>query len=228
MSKNLNSMLAIVSVLMCQSLHASVVVDGTRVIFDGSKKEATVFVDNKDSITNLVQSWLEPADQNTPADALVVTPPLFRLGAGERNVIHFLPSGKALSETTESMYWLNVKGIPASTQENQNNQIQLAINTRIKLIYRPSALNKGNPTDFADKITWEKVGDKKVMVKNPTPYYMNFYEVKIDNVAINAITFIPPHGSVTVDMKTNAFHVAEWSIINDFGVKGISHTYKAG
>lgn len=38
---------------------AGVVIGGTRVIFDGNKKEASISVNNPDNIPYLIQSWIE-------------------------------------------------------------------------------------------------------------------------------------------------------------------------
>lgn len=67
---------------------ASVVVGGTRVIFDGTQKAATVSVQNKDNVTNIVQSWIAVVDEASPAkDSFITTPPLFRLKAGEQGFV---------------------------------------------------------------------------------------------------------------------------------------------
>lgn len=94
---------------------ASVVVGGTRVIFDGTKKTTTVSVQNKDNVTNIVQSWLAIVDETSPAkDSFITTPPLFRLKAGEKGFVRILRTGKPMPEDRESMLWLNIKGIPAT------------------------------------------------------------------------------------------------------------------
>lgn len=45
-----------------------------------------------------------------------------------------------MPEDRESMLWLNIKGIPATDDVSDKNIVQFAINSRIKLIYRPAAL----------------------------------------------------------------------------------------
>lgn len=65
--------------------HASIVVGGTRLVFDGNNDESSINVENKDSKANLVQSWLSVADPRvTNKQAFIITPPLFRLDAGQR------------------------------------------------------------------------------------------------------------------------------------------------
>ncbi len=67
---------------------ASVVVGGTRLVFDGTKNNAVITVENKDQNSNIVQSWLSVVDAASPAkDAFIITPPLFRLKAGEKGFV---------------------------------------------------------------------------------------------------------------------------------------------
>ena len=76
---------------------ASVVVGGTRLVFDGTKNNAVITVENKDQNSNIVQSWLSVVDAASPAkDAFIITPPLFRLKAGEKGFVRVVRSGKKL------------------------------------------------------------------------------------------------------------------------------------
>ncbi|EMD7558330.1 fimbria/pilus periplasmic chaperone, partial [Cronobacter sakazakii] len=72
--------IALLCALSVSAAQASVVVGGTRVIFDGQQKAATLSVQNKDKIANLVQSWISPVSADSAAkDTMIITPPLFRL-----------------------------------------------------------------------------------------------------------------------------------------------------
>lgn len=77
----------LVVLLTSHVAHASIVVGGTRLVFDGNNDESSINVENKDSKANLVQSWLSVADpQVTNKQAFIITPPLFRLDAGQKTV----------------------------------------------------------------------------------------------------------------------------------------------
>ena len=129
--------------LFITSAQASVVVGATRVIFDGAKNNSEVAVENKDNSSDIVQSWVSVVDATSPAkDAFIITPPLFRLKAGEKGFVRIVRSGKPLAADRESMFWLNVKGIPAMNNMPDTNMVQFAINSKIKLIYRPAELPK--------------------------------------------------------------------------------------
>lgn len=99
-------------------------------------------------------------------------------------------TGGNLPEDRESLYWLNIKAIPSSKQVEGVNTLQIAINTRIKLLYRPSAV-KGKPEDMADKLEWHREGNDLV-VNNPTPFYMNFQAVTLNGQKITKATWAVP------------------------------------
>lgn len=177
---------------------ASVVVGGTRVIFDGTKKTTTVSVQNKDNVTNIVQSWLAIVDETSPAkDSFITTPPLFRLKAGEKGFVRILRTGKPMPEDRESMLWLNIKGIPATDDVSDKNIVQFAINSRIKLIYRPAALKNAIPEEFAQKLQWSNDG-RVIKVKNDSPLYMNFSEIFINGKAVPEAWFVAPYSTIRI------------------------------
>lgn len=217
--------IALLCALSVSAAQASVVVGGTRVIFDGQQKAATLSVQNKDKTANLVQSWISPVSADTAAkDTMIITPPLFRLNAGEKASVRIVRSGKTLPDDRESMFWLNVKGIPAMEGIPAKNEVQIAINSRIKLIYRPASLRGNVPESVADKLTWSADGNA-VKVNNPTPYYMNLSTVTVNNTPVKSATFVAPFSSADVSLPKAQNHGdVKWQIINDFGMRGNEHT----
>lgn len=145
---------------------AGVIVGGTRVIYDGAKKEMSLSVENPDKIEYLIQSWVENIEGNNSKAPFVITPPLFRLDSGQKNILRIVGTGN-LPADHESLFWLNIKSIPSV--EKRDNTLQLAIKTRIKLIYRPEALKGVSPEEVTDKLVWKKQGNK-LLVNNPTAY----------------------------------------------------------
>lgn len=131
-------------------------------------------------------------------------------------------TGGNLPEDRESLYWLNIKAIPSSKQVEGVNTLQIAINTRIKLLYRPSAV-KGRPEDVADKLEWRREGNELV-VNNPTPFYMNFQAVTLNGQKVTKATWAVPktetHFAIPGNVRGSN---VTYSIINDYG--SISHTW---
>ena len=84
----------------------------------------------------------------------------------------------SLPQGRESLFWLNIKAIPSASK--QMNSLQIAVKTRIKLIYRPETLRASTPEEQANKLTWRRAGNT-LQVNNPTPYVINFNEITLGN-----------------------------------------------
>ena len=68
--------------------NASVILGGTRVIYEGNKKEASISVRNDDKTPYLVQSWVNNFNNNDKQKVpFTVTPPLFRIEPESANAI---------------------------------------------------------------------------------------------------------------------------------------------
>lgn len=195
---------------------AGVVVGGTRVIYDGAKKEAAISVRNPEKTTPyLIQSWVENASaQDTTKTPFIITPPLFRLDAGQENVLRIVRTGGQLPENKESLYWLNIKSIP-STEQSDKNQLQISVKTRIKLIYRPTGLS-GNAAEAYQALTFTRQGNQ-LQVNNPTPYYVAFYSVKVGAQEIHNAGTVSPQATLSWPLPPGATGNVSWQTINDFG-----------
>lgn len=156
------AILALVSVM--SAAKAGVIIGGTRVIYDGNKKESSLSVNNPDSVPYLIQSWVESPDGGAEKAPFIITPPLYRLDKGQQNVMRIVRAG-ALAEDKESLFWLNIKSIPSA--ERRDNTLQIAVKTRIKLIYRPAALKKTTPEEQVDRLQW-RVSGNVIQVTNPS------------------------------------------------------------
>lgn len=137
------SWLALGSLLWCSSSEAALNLMRTRVIYEGVT-EASLMVRNDGSEPSLLQAWVDggneqqgPADVSTP---FLVVPPMMRLGSQRGQVLRILGADlSGLPQDRESLFWLNVLGLPPKAQASQGS-VQLAYRTRIKLFYRPSGL----------------------------------------------------------------------------------------
>lgn len=200
--------------------NAGVVIGGTRVIYNGGKKESSLSVNNPDSVSYLIQSWIDIPTGHTEKSPFIITPPLYRLDQGQQNVMRIVRAG-SVAEDKESMYWLNIKAIPSS--EKKENTLQIAVKTRIKLIYRPESLNEHVPEDLADKLIWHKAG-RLISVTNPTSYYMNFNEITLNGQKIPNVTYVAPGQSAQFTLPENVVGgQVTFKIISDFGGAGGAH-----
>lgn len=202
---------------------AGVIVGGTRVIFDGGSKEAVISVDNPDASPYLIQSWVENEAGQRDKNSFIVTPPLFRLDAKQKNTLRILSATPVMAQDRETLFWLNIKSIPSSPPSAGDNSLQLAINTRIKLIYRPATLKASGPEEASRQLKWTRVG-QSLTVSNPSPYYINFYSLSVGGKNVEKATFVAPRSSATFSLPDQIKSGGvEWKIISDYGAVGAAH-----
>lgn len=200
---------------------AGIIIGGTRVIFDGSKKEASLSVNNPDDSPYLVQSWIDMPSEGAGKVPFIITPPLYRLDKGQKNIERIVLTG-TLPQDRESLFWLNIKSIPSAT--TAVNSLQIAVKSRIKLIYRPAGLKRSTPEEQASKLIWRRVGDH-IQVTNPTNYVMNFNEITVGGKQLQNVSWVLPHSTATLPLPSQVSNGAVvFKIINDYGGAGDAHT----
>ncbi|MGN7975394.1 molecular chaperone [Serratia plymuthica] len=197
---------------------AGVVVGGTRLIYDGAKKESALNISNPDAEPYLIQSWVDAQEGDSAKAPFIITPPLFRLDGGQNNLLRVVRAGGNLPSDRESLYWLNVKAIPSV--EKKDNTLQIAIKTRIKLIYRPQGLS-GNLEEAVGKLTWQRSGNA-LRVTNPSPYYLTFFNLKLNGSAVAGSTMVAPQATASFPLSAGGSTGGNlsWQIINDYGGTG--------
>lgn len=106
-------LLSLIIVIFSSSSLANVIIGGTRVIYPSDKREVSIAINNldKDNLF-LIQSWIEDKDGNK-VDDFIITPPLFKLLPKKENKIRIINSTNQLPNDRETVYWLNIKSIPA-------------------------------------------------------------------------------------------------------------------
>lgn len=213
----------LVTLIMCASTaRAGVVIGGTRLIYEGDKKEASLNVNNPERVPYLIQSWVEDGSGNVDSVPFVITPPLFRLDGEQRNILRVIYTGDDLPKDRESLFWLNVKSIPSAPK--RDNTLQIAVKTRIKLIFRPNGLKSETPEDVTSQLQWKSQG-KVLQVSNPTAYYMNFNSIMVNGVSVVDPTFVGPRSTAEFKLPSGGKPVGEvsWQIISDYGAIGKAH-----
>ncbi|WP_130619174.1 fimbrial biogenesis chaperone [Dyella amyloliquefaciens] len=169
--------------------HASVQVIGTRVIFPAKDGEVTVRLTNDNNRPALVESWIDRGDDHSTPDKVdtpfLITPPLFRMEAHKDQSLRIIFTHEQLPTDRESVFWLNVLEVPPKPNgpDAEQNYLQFAIRSRLKLFYRPSGLAV-EPAKAPSLMRFSLVTDNggyAVVVKNPSPYF-----VSISSLALGA------------------------------------------
>ncbi|QCJ68628.1 long polar fimbrial chaperone LpfB [Providencia heimbachae] len=200
--------------LLINIANAGVIIGGTRVIYNEGNKDVSISVDNPDKTPYLIQSWIDNMEEKKQSD-FTITPPLFRLNADKTNALRIFLTENKLPSDKESLFWLNIKTIPAT--ERTENSLQIAFKTQIKLIYRPKALKDINFIEEQKKLVWSKSGNH-ITVKNPTPYFMNFQSITFNGKKVNDISYAAPFSTTSFEINdTTDRGSVKWEVINDYG-----------
>ncbi|MCC8421237.1 MULTISPECIES: molecular chaperone [Photorhabdus] len=193
---------------------AGVVIGGTRVIYMSDKKEASISINNPEKdAPYLIQSWIQDENDNMKTP-FIVTPPIFKLAAGQENILRIVKAGSNLPEDRESLFWLNVKSIPTSVKSDQN-QLQITVKSKFKLFYRPANLAEKSSTAYKElKFRTE---NNLLIAENPTPYFISFSHLKIDQHEIKPAGMIKPFSQLSWTLPVKNIKQVTWKVINDFG-----------
>lgn len=222
---------ALLSLGFAMHAAAGISVGGTRVVYDGTKREASVSIRNIGTSPYVVQTWIDSGTDRSAGEKmpLVVTPPLSRLDGGKENILRIVRGAGVLPEDRESVFWLNVKEIP--TTSGKENVLQFALRTRIKIFYRPAKMSrfKGGALAAPAALQWALIPaangiGKALQITNPTPYHVTFSSLTVKKLTKPEIDIdmVPPSGDLIVplvsahDTLDGPLHIS-FSTINEYG-----------
>ena len=215
------AILALAAGFWLPHVQAGVNVGATRVIYQSKEKEANLSLSNsgEDGVPYLVQSWVSPYEnRDDSADEFIITPPLFRLDAKGQNILRIIATNaQTLPTDKESLFLLNVKAIPAkSTEQSNQNVLQIALKTTIKLFYRPAGL-QGSLEEAVKNLQWRAEGGK-LTVQNPSGFNVVVSDLQINNSASKGMPeVIKPGSTVTTTIPLKNSDTLQLSYINEYG-----------
>lgn len=155
------------------SAQAAIAPDRTRLVFKGDEKSIGIDLKNaSDKLPYLAQSWVEDEKGNKITSPLTAIPPVQRIEAQSIGQVKIqgMPALSALPQDKETLFFYNVREIPPKS--DKPNTLQIALQTRIKLFYRPAAIAKvdaQHPWQY--KVTLAR-RDNGWQVNNPTAWYV--------------------------------------------------------
>ncbi len=204
---------------------AGIALDRTRMIITGDARSVSAKLTNTSpSIPFLAQSWVEDAHGTKITSPLMVLPPLQRINGGQKGIARVTKTSgvNALPQDRESLFYLNVREIPP--KPDKPNVLQLAMQSRIKLFYRPTAIVPETPgAVWQNQLIFHKQGQRWT-VDNPTPYFVTLIGLsrKPEAQGGGRLTdfpgiMIPPKSSL--DFNVSDASVSQFSMmyVNDFG-----------
>lgn len=174
-------------------VHASIQLNGTRIIYPADEREVSFSMVNNGGEARLIQSWVDTGNvQEKPDNSsapFIITPPMVRVDAGKGQTLRIIFTGKSMPQDRESIFWLNVLEIPPkpNLSEEEKSYVQMAVRSRIKIFYRPKGLG-GGVESSAEKITWKikTSGAQSILsCTNNTPYNVSFSDISLKNAPSN-------------------------------------------
>ena len=229
--------IALPAVLGCAtslSTFAAVTIEGTRIIYPENAKEKTVKFFNEGNKAALMQLWIDngeiearPQDTDTP---FIIMPPVFKLDGQKGQNARISLINAQLPKDRESIFWFNALEIPqkANNLEDDQNYMQIATRSRLKLFYRPNGL-AGNPTTAAENVQWTLKKDASKLTLtgvNNSPYYTTITSIKVTvdskEYAFEGV-MIDPYSKQSVSLQNKSLNSLQnakmtYQIVGDFGL----------
>ncbi|EIS7447046.1 fimbria/pilus periplasmic chaperone [Citrobacter sp. FDAARGOS_156] len=204
-----------------QSVHAGIVIYGTRIIYPAEKKEVLVQLMNQGERSSLVQSWIDDGDTLLPPEKIQVpfllTPPVVKVAGDSGQQLKIKKMPNTLPNDKESLFFLNVLDIPPNNPDSAGkNVLKFAMQNRIKLFYRPKGIAAVNKNTF-HKLALTRSGNS-YSIRNDAANWVTVTEVKANNVKINNESImLAPLSSANVALKNTNANQYKMTIIDDHG-----------
>lgn len=225
---NLVNAIALLSfILFVSSSHAALSMNLSRVIVnEGDKSNSISLINNNTRSPYLAQAWIENAAGEKVQDMVLVTPPLQRIEGGGKSQIRLqsLPKLSNLPQDKETLFYLNLREVPPKS--SKANTLQLAIQTRLKLFYRPHSLKIDSQMTVAPDMRLLKISKEngRLVLDNQTPYHITFIGGKLSTSSKDIDKFEPlmltPYGKEYLPDSLTKLGVAPQLVfVDDYGGK---------
>ncbi|QIE98452.1 molecular chaperone [Pantoea stewartii] len=219
MLKSLVLLFLAFSAMFCQ---ASVVLNGTRVIVDGAKKEKTLQFTNTGDQPALIQIQAINLN-NHSVPPFVALPQIFRIAPEAGQTVKLNVTENNLPQDRESLFYMDYTEIPSLKKGLEDkNKLYLIIKNRVKVIVRPYGLNF-SMDNLKNALSYHIQGHD-IVFRNASPFYANirsFALVKGNNrVPWHEAVTLAPFSEQRITLKGQSSlqgYTLNAVLINDFG-----------
>lgn len=207
--------------LMSMCAYSAVTLDRTRIVFPGTEKSINITIKNDNpEEAYLAQSWIEDLQgKKLTKGAILATPPLQRVEANSTSLVRLstTPELGTLPQDRESVFYFNLREVPPKAIDG--NTLQIALQSRVKLFYRPASILSESETKWAHKVTLTKTATG-YRLNNTTPF--NLTVIGFGNTKEQAeknafeVVMVPPKSTHDITANVSTPHL---TYINDYGGK---------
>lgn len=184
-----------ITVLWCLSMplaNAALALDRTRIIFPEQSKLETVRVKNPSTLPYLSQAWMSDEYGEEMLEPFMVVPPVVRIESNDYALLRIEKVGDTsqFPANRESLFYFHVREVPPKNQHEDSpsmvgrtgGSIQFAIESVIKMFYRPAQLGAIKNVDLAvAKGTRIEQKNNQVWIENSSPFYATYFSVTDEN-----------------------------------------------
>lgn len=203
-------------------VYAGLIASGTRVIYTEGAREISLMLANTNAWPVIVQSWVDDGSGNPAYTGapFIVLPAVFRLRPEGIQGLRIIYNQTPLPRDRESVFWINLYEIPpVSKNMPEQSRLQLAMNTQLKIFYRPKGLSPA-PGNVAARLKFRAVQEGErwfIECDNPTPWHISFTDIIVrqGNTA--------RHVEREMDMMTAPFSQRRYALTGNIPVTGASH-----
>jgi P pilus assembly chaperone PapD len=175
------------STLLAPMAQAGIIASATRVIFNEGDTEKTLMLMNTNSYPIISQTWVDNGDVNAAPELshspFISLPSVFGMQPHALQGLKIVLAGTAMPADRESVFWLNLYEVPPNepTLPPQRARVTLAMNTQMKIFYRPKVLaGKVTPPSDAASFTLEKTSDGyRVTCHNKSAFYLSLADLSV-------------------------------------------------
>lgn len=211
----------VLAVLMtCMTAHAAVNIDRTRLVFNERDKAISLKIENESKkLPYLAYAWVTDSQGQKNDDFFIALPPIQRLEPGAMSQVRIMKQNTArLPQDRESLFYFDLREIPPQPDLQGKNSavMQLAMQSRIKLFYRPVALQTENIQDQAIKLKVTQNGNW-LTINNPTPYHITIAWMGQEGQTLNGFKgdMVAPFDSISVKATGSTRYLLGY--LDDYG-----------
>lgn len=191
---------------------AAVVMNASRIVMAGTL-EKTIMFDNTSDNPFIVQ--IESDNKDKPD--FVAVPPVFKIKEKGGQTVKVKLLSSELPQNRESLFYLDFTQIPGVRKnENDDDRLNIIIRSRLKVIYRPAAVNAFSSKD-ENKVSYRLQGGALV-ISNKSPNILSIRDISNGKrILAEKLTLLPGDdysAVLKVDRLSGPLNAV---MINDYG-----------
>ncbi|MGL5385823.1 MAG: fimbrial biogenesis chaperone [Enterobacterales bacterium] len=186
MKKIVCALLLLGGLLPAMLAQAGIIASATRVIFREGESENSLMLLNTNDYPVVVQTWVDDGDVNAAPEQstapFVSLPAVFSMQPNTMKGLRLVYNQQALPADRESVFWINLYEIPPTRPVSppQLASVTMAMNTQMKIFYRPKALEVSEREVPMPVFSLQKEDNHYVLLcENRSAFHLSFARISL-------------------------------------------------